>query len=78
VKFRRPLVESNTRPETEELLTTCICNPTIVAVVTLVRTVDMVVVESTVLLSVVILCDVVTDPFEVAVVLDVVAGTVVV
>ena len=27
VKFRRPLVESNTRLETEELLTTCITMP---------------------------------------------------
>jgi hypothetical protein len=49
VKFRRSLVESKRRLETEELLTTCICNPTVVA---LVMSVDTVVVEVTVLVSV--------------------------
>ena len=53
MKFRRPLAESNTRLEIEELLTTCICNPAMVVVVPLVTTVDTVVntvvVERTVL-----------------------------
>jgi hypothetical protein len=39
-KFRRRLEESKTRPETEELLANCICNPSIVAVIVVVRTVE--------------------------------------
>lgn len=33
MKFSRPLVESKMRPETEELLTNCISNPTMVVAV---------------------------------------------
>jgi len=61
VKLRRPFAESKTRPETEELLTTCICNPIVVAVGNTVVVEMTVLVSVTVVPAVVVLCVVVTE-----------------